>query len=460
MAAYGDAAPGDEIVLGSGRYMLTHRLNTTVDGTEAMPITVRGDGATVVFSDATGIVEGFFVSHPYWRFEDLRVEGSCGNDSRCEHAWHIVGAADFTIVRGNVARNFNAHIKANRSEVGGESLFPDDVLVEGNEFFSEAVRMTANPVTPIDVVGGRRWILRANYIHDFAKGMGNNISYAAFLKGNSRDGVIERNLVSCERLHTGQIRLGLSFGGGGSNPDPICEDRDCSVEHQGGVMRNNVIANCPADVGVFINECADCAILHNTIYNSTGIDVRFVPTSNIRVEGNILAGRIRDRDGATSMRANNLEMVTDWNAWFADPANLDFSLEDGSAFVNMGAASSDVPDDYCGNLRDDRMPDLGAVEYDGDGPCDTTTTHTGVMMPPVPDAGVDAGGIDAGAVDAGDETDAGSGTRDTGTAGDGGRSDAGERSGGGGCAVASFSSFSSFSWVALFVLLRRRRALL
>lgn len=33
--------------------------------------------------------------------------------------------------------------------------------------------------------------------------MGDPISYAAFLKGNSRDGLFERNLVVCERASSG-----------------------------------------------------------------------------------------------------------------------------------------------------------------------------------------------------------------------------------------------------------------
>lgn len=245
-AAVADARPGDLIELAPGDYNLRHRLNTSVAGEAGSPITIRGEsGAVVHFSDATGIVEGFVVAHPHWTFEGLEIVGDCDDHARCEHAWHIVGAGDFTVVRNNIARNFNAQIKGNGT-LSPERAYPDDVLVEGNEFFNDSPRMTRNPVTPIDVVGGRRWILRANYIHDFAKGGGNNISYAAFLKGNSRDGIIECNIVECERLHTGQIRLGLSFGGGGTGTS-FCEDEDCTSEHRNGIMRNNVIAHCPTD---------------------------------------------------------------------------------------------------------------------------------------------------------------------------------------------------------------------
>src|SRR5262249_23359599 len=156
-----------------------------------------------------------------------------------------------------------------------------------------------NPVTPIDVVGGYRWVIRANYIHDHAKAQDNTISYAAFLKGNSRDGVFERNLVVCEMLHSGQIRLGLSFGGGGSSPDNICEDGTCNPEHQNGIMRNNIIAHCPADVGIYVNEGQNTLIYNNTLYDTAGIDMRFATTTG-EVRNNLLGGDIQNRDGATA----------------------------------------------------------------------------------------------------------------------------------------------------------------
>lgn len=454
-AAIRDAAAGDTIVLASGTYALGHRLDTRAAGTSASPIVVRAENrgtALVRFSPAAGIVEGFVVAHPHWHFEDLVIEGDCADHSACEHAWHVVGDADFTVLRGNVARGFNAHIKANGADLDGARPYPDDVLVEGNEFYNEGPRMTANPVTPIDVVGGRRWVIRANFIHDHQKGMGDGVSYAAFLKGNGRDGVIERNLVVCELLHTGGTRLGLSFGGGGSGPDRICEDRDCSVEHQGGVMRNNIVAHCPADVGIYVNECAGCAIVHNTVFDATGIDLRFA-TTDVVVAGNLTSGRIRDRDGAVSVRENNLEEVTAWTTYFVDPDALDFGLRDGSAIVDLGGARAEVPDDFCGNLRDDGMPDLGAVEHDGDGPCDTTRAHPGATPPPGPDAGVV--GEDAGA------------TRDGGTFEDGGAlaldGGLGEPDAGCGCSapgarVPAASLAPSLLLGAFFALRGRRRS--
>jgi hypothetical protein len=391
--AVSKAQPGDTILLldgGANAYDMRNKISIDRAGAPDAPITVRAEkleDAQLRFFSNNNYVEGFHVQAPHWRFENLDIIGMCGpeNHDRCEHAYHIVGAADDIIIRGNRMMSFNAQIKANGDTVGpgGSRVFPDDVIVEGSELYNPTVRQTGNPVTPIDVVGGRRWIVRGNYIHDFAKGQGNGISYAAFFKGNSRDGIFERNLVVCEELHKGRTRLGLSFGGGGTQPESVCEDGTCTPEHQRGIMRNNIIANCPADVGVYVNKAADTQIHHNLLYNTGGgIDVRF-NASQVDLQGNMMSGRIRERDGGKANANGNLENVTagQFEDWFLAPGFLDFSLVDGSAFVDQGSALESVNDDFCANARDDGMPDIGVVEYDGDVDCDTTRAHP--VGPPV-----------------------------------------------------------------------------
>lgn len=213
-------------------------------------------------------------------------------------------------------------------------------------------------------------------------------------------------------MHTGQVRLGLSFGGGGTGPDPICEDGTCDPEHQGGVMRNNIIASC-SDVGVYINEGKDVVVEHNTLYDTSGIDARFASTT-ATIRHNVLMGRIRERDGGTATLTNNLDQLSaaDFERIFVDPANLDFTLATRDELLDA-ATGSVVTTDYCGRQRDD-VPDLGAVEYSIGPPCDTSTTH------PIDDGG-SGGGEDAG----------GNGGEDAGgDAGGGGGADAGDDAGG------------------------------
>jgi len=370
LSAISGAQPGDTIVLAPGTYEVKQsKIGCEAAGTADAPIVVQAAELGTVFIKFDA-VEGFHVRGPNWEFANLDIEGVCAADSDCEHAFHVTGAADGIHLHHNRMHGFNAMIKGNGEPVGqgGVYVWPDDVTVEYNELFNEAPRDTANPVTPIDVVGGRNWVVRGNFIHDHAKGGGNNVSYAAFLKGHSKDGLIERNLVVCELLHQGQVRLGLSLGGGGTSPDAICEDGKCKPEHERGVMRNNLIVNCPADVGVYVNAGADSKIVNNTLYNTTGIDMRFPETTGI-VHNNILNGKIRDRDGGSSTKMNNLEEVDlgVLGGWFQDPGAYDFTLKDGAMFVDLGLAIPEVFDDYCGNARDDGKPDIGAIEYDGGG---------------------------------------------------------------------------------------------
>lgn len=374
IAAINSAMPGDRILVAAGTYPVNVNLNCMAAGTAAQPIEVRAvtpRSVLIRFANASGATEGFKVSAPHWHFEGLDIEGACVDDSDCEHAFHLTGNADFTILRNNRVRDFNAQLKSNTASPGS-GLFPNDVLIERNVFYDTRGRNTSNPVTKLDVVGGRRWIVRANTIHDYQKLGGDTVSYAAFLKGNSRDGLFERNLVICQRDFTGGVRLGLSFGGGGSSPGGICEDGTCTPEHQNGVMRNNLILHCP-DVGIYLNSASATRVEHNTLFDTSGIDVRFAATT-ADVRNNLLSGQIRNRDGGSSTQQGNLSQVAlaSFSTWFVDPAHADFRLVNGTAFVDQGVAAPEVLDDFCGNDRNDGARDIGALEYDADFACITT----------------------------------------------------------------------------------------
>jgi hypothetical protein len=291
-AAIGKAQPGDVITLLPGSYRFDGRaIDANRPGSETAPITVRAvqpGSVKIEFAQ----VEGFRVSAPWWRFENLAIRGACGNDSDCEHAFHVVGTGrHFASVNNDIA-DFNAHFKING--VGAD--FPDDGLIESNTLYNTRPRNTGNPVVPIDLVAASRWTVRANVIKDFIKLEGNRVSYGAFFKGAGSANVFERNLVWCEDKLRGQPgqRVGLSLGGGGTGAQ-YCRDSKCIVEQQGGSIRANLIAACN-DVGIYLNSAADSRIEDNTLVDTTGIDVRF-PTSSTQLDGNLVDGPIRSRDG-------------------------------------------------------------------------------------------------------------------------------------------------------------------
>ena len=417
------ARPGDVITIAPGRHSL-RRITIRAAGTPNAPIHVRAVVPGSVVLDVASTT-GFKVAAPYWVFENLEVRGRCNKHGNCEHAFHIVGAASGTVIRGNVLRDFNAPIKGNGEKGKSGRVFPNDVLIEGNAFFNDSVRETRNPVSGFDVVGGKRWTIRGNFFADFAKSSGSQVGYAGFLKGNSSNGVYERNLVICEWRHVGGIRVGLSFGGGGTSNTAICDGGDCSRNHSAGVMRNNVIANCAGDVGIYVNKSSDIGIYNNLLFNTYGIDVRF-PVSTADVQNNIIAGGIRDRDGGRSLAAVNIvagrsyaatlpaaaryvkrrltgqdkkypnyvdaedvawakglvDSMLNWsgNTWlghgsnairalYADADSLDLRLSAPDDVIDQGVVLPDVVDDFCGHPRKLPPHDLGPIEY-GAGVCD------------------------------------------------------------------------------------------
>jgi hypothetical protein len=350
--AMADAAPGDVITLLPGEYTVRATLYAGRPGTAAAPILVRAARpGTVAINVAVG--EGVTVAAPYWRFENLSLRGVCAEDEYCDHAFHVVGAAHHFTARNNTIRDFNAHFKIN----GERSTFPDHGLIESNTLSNAAPRKTSRPVTPIDLVAASDWTIRANLIQDFVKAWGDRTSYGAFAKGGAARTVFERNVVLCEALLAGQPgqRIGLSFGGGGTGK-PYCRDARCITEHDGGIMRANLIAGC-SDVGVYLNRAAGTQLVDNTVLDTAGVQVRF-PTSSAALEGNLVDGPLRSDEGGVLRSGDNLATGIGWlylgrhpqRQLFADPARLDLEWRGEAPQRDAGAPAAGL----CGAQRQAR----------------------------------------------------------------------------------------------------------
>lgn len=321
------AQPGDTILFAPGTYRFTKSVTTGQSGNETNRITVRAlqpHKARIEF-DAT---EGFVITRPYWTFEDLDIRGTCERHTSCEHAFHVVGAGEHFVARNNILTDFNSHIKVN----GHRGSFPDHGLIEGNTLTNTSERNTLTPVTPIDIVAASHWTIRRNVITDFVKGQGDRISYGAFVKGGGSANRIEQNLVLCEaklKGHRGQ-RIGLSLGGGGTGKQ-YCRDGQCITEQDRSFIRSNLIAFC-SDDGIYLNRAATSRVDHNTLLDTGGIVVRFAESS-ADVEGNLIDGAVRGRDGALVRASNNYEtsllmLFLGWHpvrALFANPETMHLS---------------------------------------------------------------------------------------------------------------------------------------
>ncbi|HEX4195626.1 MAG TPA: hypothetical protein VHY80_21125, partial [Stellaceae bacterium] len=242
------------------------------------------------------------ISAPDWIVENLGIAGTCPNDSDCEHAFHIVGRADYTIIRDNRIRDYNAHIKGN----GENGNFPGDVLIENNWLFDMRPRVTDNPIAPVDVVGGSRWTVRGNLIADFAKRLDHppmrtdDWSYGMFLKGNSEKGMVAGNIVDCDldAPPTRSIR-GISLGASGTGPGLCDKGGECRTEHRQGTIWGNIVLNCAAEPGLFLFQAEDTLVAGNIVVGTAGIDVVGIE-SNARVSGNTLDGAIAVTGGASA----------------------------------------------------------------------------------------------------------------------------------------------------------------
>lgn len=301
--AIANARPGDVITFSPGTYLFRggRHIHAAKAGSPEHRIYVRAKRPGTV-QIKMNLLEGFWVTAPYWTFENLSIRGICKNHSKCEHAFHIVGRATHFTARNNTITDFNAHFKIN----GEGSHFPDYGVIENNTLSNSAVRKTGNPVTPIDIDAASHWIIHHNTITDFIKSGGNRISYGAYAKGAGEDNRFEQNIIVCENRLRGirGQRVGLSLGGGGTGRK-FCRDRRCKMEQKSSIIESNLIVSC-SDDGIYINKSENSIIRNNTLIDTGPINVRF-PQSSAEVKENIVDSSIERRNGATLNASDNLQ---------------------------------------------------------------------------------------------------------------------------------------------------------
>ena len=361
------AKSGQIIKLEAGVYKISkHSIYLKNSGSAMEPISVVAaqPGQVTIELDTQ---EGFFVDKPFWLFKDLIIKGVCKNDSRCEHAFHIVGNGNHVLIRNNIISDFNSAIKVNGIKSNNEFYYPDDGRIEQNSFFNHDIRHTGNSVTVLDIVAVNDWVVSDNFIADFIKEKSNRVSYAAFFKGNGSRNIFERNLVIC-RLNlkpVGGTQLGVSFGGGGTGKS-YCRDQQCDVEHDFGMVRHNIIMNCN-DVGIYLNKSQNSEVYNNMLINTLGIDVRFAQSSAV-IANNFLTGRIKNRNGGTSELMNNIVSdLSDIKDFFEDPMSGVFTLKSREDIIDKGINLQSDELDFCRKTMGPDKVDIGAFEFASNG---------------------------------------------------------------------------------------------
>lgn len=340
-AALDDARPGEVLELAPGTYRVAARLNTGRAGTPTQAITLRAARPGTVTLEVD-TVQALVASQPHWVFENLVWRGVCAQDSRCEHAVHVVGTARGVVLRNNRFEDFNAAIKVN----GENGQWPDAGLLQFNTFSNRRARRTDLPVTPFDLVGASHWQVLDNRVERFIKAGGNGISFGIFVKGGGEGSRIERNLVVCtpEAVAQAGQRVGISLGGGGTDASS-CRRQPCEAEHLGGVVANNVVAHCN-DAGIDVFRSPRSLVAHNTLINTLGVSVRDAP-AQAKVVANLIEGTVHRRFGGIADASDNMSVPV-LGKLLQDPDALDLRWRELPGLV---PSPDTVRSDFCHQAR-------------------------------------------------------------------------------------------------------------
>ena len=213
----------------------------------------------------------------------------------------------------------------------------------------------------IDVLGGKGWVVRDNRLLRIRgpEGTGRKAGPAILFWGNSRDTVVERNLVvDCHR----GIALGLRAA-----VSTASRDRETRFDHQGGIIRNNVVCNINpwADEGIEVGACPNVRVEYNSVLvagaSPWSISLRY-PTTTGLVRNNLANKPAVLRDGARAkLEANVVDARLDW---FVDPIKGDLRLSRGDLpAIDAGTPIPDVRLDFLRKPRTfGKAPDAGAFE--------------------------------------------------------------------------------------------------
>jgi hypothetical protein len=355
---------GTTILIADGTYQLTNTLNirgvtdiairsasgnrdaVIIEG-RGMRNTSYGDVPhTMAVYDATNVLIADLTLRDAY-FHLIQIHGEVDADGVHLYNLHLVDAGE-QFVKGSTA--------------GNPGPYADDGIVECS-LFEYTDRARSDYTNAVDVLAGSGWIIRDNVFRRIRAPQGQLAGPAILMWRNSIDTIVERNLfVECDRA----IALGLS------TPDANSRDGESTYDHQGGVIRNNMIyREGPGDIGISVNYARDVEISHNTvILNGTfpwgAIEYRFGSTT-ATISNNLTDAPIWQRNGASATESGNL--TTSSLSWFVDPGTADLHLTAAAtAVIDSAITIGDVGDDFDGHFRPvGDGADIGADEYGSNG---------------------------------------------------------------------------------------------
>ncbi len=372
MGGLGDIGPGDTLLIMPGTYN-TQNFYTTRAGTADQRIVVRGSEPNAVFiNPSTSQIIWFDVTHPYWTFENLVVNGrgavnhafklnaqssAGGNHSSYTHVRNckFIDFSETPIKAGAYSKNSSGDL------IYFNEYWPGDYLIwENNENTGDKYGENGNG-NGFNIDGAKHVVFRGNYYYDMRRnptlwGSGQNYAtYSAFIKGGSYNCIFENNVFK-------NAGWGLCVGGGCMAATGFRFD-NMVYEVKNTVYRNNVVRDCEEAV----RRCGQhdsIWIYNNTFIRSKGIAGQFLINNIVMGTGASVTASVR--------AATNYVNTTYSMSYFWNPSENNYSLRPEAATVIgvgtdlRGDHLSSVNYDMLGTLRP-ATPRIGAFEiYDAE----------------------------------------------------------------------------------------------
>jgi hypothetical protein len=358
-AAVNNLTSGTTILLADGVYDLTNTLNirgvTDVSIRSASgnrdSVTLRGRGMSnsnfgnvphiiAVYAAQNVTIADMSLRDAYYHL--IQIHGEADADGVHLYNLHLIDSGE-QFVKGSTA--------------GPPGPYSDDGIVECS-LFEYTDRARSWYTNGVDVLAGSGWVIRDNTFRNIRAPQGQLAGPAVLMWRNSIDTIVERNLfIECDRA----IALGLS------SPDANSRDGETRYDHQGGIIRNNMIYRAgEGDVGITVNYARNIEISHNTvILNDTfpwgAIEYRFGSTT-ATIQNNLTDALIWQRDGAGGTVSGNLTSAM--LDWFIAPASGDLRLVSSADPIDLTEPLPSVIDDFEGEPRPyGRAADVGADEW-------------------------------------------------------------------------------------------------
>ncbi len=308
------------------------------------------------------------------------------------HCVHISGESNnFTLRNLNMKDAYEGPVKVNLTSVNPP--FSDNGIIEnceiGYDFQPNYANFSGADIYGVNLSGVKGTIVRncvfknIRHPHYDPQNMSTPIGWGIYAKGNAQDTIIENNVFE-------NCGIAISLGNGGCDNGCPCRNNDCTYEHRGGIIRNNVVNNT-LEYAIGINDSTDYKIYNNTLWSTMdtqegGATIDIVDCnndSNSNIANNICSQKIWCRthgENCLISRNNNIEMADENNlagVLFVNQPGGDLHLKSTAVeAIDQGTDSvlPDVPTDADGDVRPSgNAIDIGYDEYysdictDGDG---------------------------------------------------------------------------------------------